>query len=71
LARADLERLERIKEPRSFEVEAAAELARPHLDWWHTEPEFRAIGANYAERGAVTDEYLDAMRSLWHDPQPA
>jgi probable F420-dependent oxidoreductase len=37
----------------------------------YLEPEFRAIGANYAKRGAVTDEYIDAMRSLWHDPQPA
>jgi alkanesulfonate monooxygenase SsuD/methylene tetrahydromethanopterin reductase-like flavin-dependent oxidoreductase (luciferase family) len=37
----------------------------------YLEPEFRALGANYAERGAVTDEYIDAMRSLWHDPQPA
>jgi len=37
----------------------------------YLEPEFRAIGANYAERGAVTDEYIDAMRALWHDPQPA
>jgi probable F420-dependent oxidoreductase len=37
----------------------------------YLEPEFRAIGANYAERGAVTDEYIDAMRSLWDDPQPA
>ena len=26
----------------------------------YLEPEFRAIGANFAERGAVTDEYLDA-----------
>src|SRR5437867_6367953 len=25
----------------------------------YLEPEFRAIGANFAERGAVTDEYLD------------
>jgi len=37
----------------------------------YLEPEFRAIGANYAKRGAVTDEYIDAMRSLWHDLQPA
>ena len=29
----------------------------------YLEPEFRAIGANYAERGAVTDEYLDALHS--------
>jgi Luciferase-like monooxygenase len=37
----------------------------------YLEPEFRATGANYAKRCAVTDEYIDAMRSLWHDPQPA
>ena len=37
----------------------------------YLEPEFHAIGANYAERGAVTDESIDAMRSLWDDPQPA
>jgi probable F420-dependent oxidoreductase len=36
----------------------------------YLEPEFRAVGANFAERGAVTDEYLDAMRSLWYDEQP-
>jgi probable F420-dependent oxidoreductase len=36
----------------------------------YLEPEFRAVGANFAERGAVTDEYLDAMRALWHDEQP-
>jgi probable F420-dependent oxidoreductase len=37
----------------------------------YLEPEFRAVGANFAERGAVTDEYLDAMRALWYDAQPA
>jgi probable F420-dependent oxidoreductase len=37
----------------------------------YLEPEFRAVGANYAERGAVTDEYLDAMGALWYDPHPA
>ena len=36
----------------------------------YLEPEFRAIGANFAERGAVTDEYLDAMRALWYDEHP-
>ncbi len=36
----------------------------------YLEPEFRAIGANYDERGAVTDEYLDAMTSLWYDEHP-
>jgi len=37
----------------------------------YLEPEFRAVGANFAERGAVTDEYLDAMRALWYDRHPA
>src|SRR6478752_10824326 len=36
----------------------------------YLEPEFRAVGANFAERGAVTDEYLDAMRALWYDQHP-
>jgi probable F420-dependent oxidoreductase len=36
----------------------------------YLEPEFRAVGANFAERGAVTDEYLDAMRALWQDEHP-
>jgi len=37
----------------------------------YLEPEFRAIGANFPDRGAVTDEHLAAMRSLWHDAAPA
>ena len=37
----------------------------------YLEPEFRAVGANFTERGAVTDEYLDAMQALWYDRQPA
>ena len=36
----------------------------------YLEPEFRAVGANFAERGAVTDEYLDALHSLWYDEHP-
>jgi alkanesulfonate monooxygenase SsuD/methylene tetrahydromethanopterin reductase-like flavin-dependent oxidoreductase (luciferase family) len=36
----------------------------------YLEPEFRAIGANFADRGAVTDEFLDAMASLWYDDHP-
>jgi probable F420-dependent oxidoreductase len=36
----------------------------------YLEPEFRAIGANFAERGAVTDEYLDALHALWYDDHP-
>jgi len=34
--------------------------------------EFEALGTPpYAERGAVTDEYLDAWGTLWSDAQPA
>jgi probable F420-dependent oxidoreductase len=36
----------------------------------YLEPEFRAIGANFEERGAVTDEFLEAMQSLWYDESP-
>ena len=36
----------------------------------YLEPEFRAIGANFEERGAVTDEFLDAMAHLWYDEHP-
>jgi probable F420-dependent oxidoreductase len=36
----------------------------------YLEPEFRAVGANFTRRGAVTDEYLDAMSHLWYDEQP-
>ena len=37
----------------------------------YLEPEFRAIGADFENRGAVTDEYLDAMEHLWYDEHPA
>src|SRR6266568_3939199 len=37
----------------------------------YLEPEFRAIGADFGSRGAVTDEYLDAMEALWYDEHPA
>jgi probable F420-dependent oxidoreductase len=37
----------------------------------YLEAEFRAVGANFAERGAVTDEYLDAMHALWYTQHPA
>src|SRR5437762_9070854 len=37
----------------------------------YLEPEFRAIGADFENRGAVTDEYLDAMDRLWYDEHPA
>jgi probable F420-dependent oxidoreductase len=37
----------------------------------YLEPEFRAIGADFEHRGAVTDEFLDAMQHLWYDERPA
>ena len=36
----------------------------------YLEPEFRAIGADFDRRGAVTDEYLDALESLWYEEHP-
>jgi probable F420-dependent oxidoreductase len=36
----------------------------------YVEPELRALGASLADRGARTDEYLAAMRSLWAEPVP-
>lgn len=32
--------------------------------------EFDAIGVPFAERGAITDEYIEAMRVLWQDAEP-
>jgi probable F420-dependent oxidoreductase len=37
----------------------------------YLEPELRAIGVSMTDRGARTDEYLRAMRSLWEDQRPA
>ena len=37
----------------------------------YLEPEFRALGIPFAERGARTDEYIAAMRVLWRDDKPA
>jgi probable F420-dependent oxidoreductase len=34
-------------------------------------PELAALGVPMAERGARTDEYLGAMRSLWYDENPS
>ncbi len=33
--------------------------------------EFAALGVDFASRGARTDEYIDAMRALWNEPQPS
>lgn len=37
----------------------------------YLEPELRALGVAYSERGARTDEYLAAMRAIWSEPKPA
>jgi probable F420-dependent oxidoreductase len=37
----------------------------------YLEPEFRALGAPFEHRGAVTDEYLAAMRAIWSEARPA
>jgi len=36
----------------------------------YLEPEFRAVGANFADRGAVTDDHLEAIAHLWYDERP-
>jgi probable F420-dependent oxidoreductase len=35
------------------------------------EPEMRAVGAPFAERGRVADDYLAAIRAAWTQPKPA
>lgn len=37
----------------------------------YVEAEMRAIGVPFSERGARMDEYLEVMRVLWQEPQPA
>ena len=37
----------------------------------YLEPEFRALGAPFKDRGAVTDEYLGAMRAIWGEAKPS
>lgn len=37
----------------------------------YLEPEFRAIGAPFEQRGPVTDEYVEAMQALWGQERPA
>ena len=34
-------------------------------------PEFRMLGVDYEQRGAITDEYLRAMKVLWTEGEPA
>jgi probable F420-dependent oxidoreductase len=35
------------------------------------EPEMRATGASFADRGRIGDDYLAAMQALWTQPKPA
>jgi probable F420-dependent oxidoreductase len=35
------------------------------------EPEMRAVGVPFADRGRIADEYLAAMRALWTEPKPS
>lgn len=37
----------------------------------YLEPEFRALGAPFEERGAVTDEAIEALKALWIMKNPA
>ncbi|MEX2236406.1 MAG: LLM class F420-dependent oxidoreductase [Dehalococcoidia bacterium] len=37
----------------------------------YLEPEFRALGAPFEDRGRATDEFLAAMRAVWTEDQPA
>jgi len=37
----------------------------------YLEPEFRALGAPFEQRGAVGDDYLAAMRAIWSQDKPA
>jgi probable F420-dependent oxidoreductase len=35
------------------------------------EPEMRAVGVAFSDRGRIADEYLAAMRAVWTQPRPA
>lgn len=37
----------------------------------YLEPEFRALGIPFTDRGARTDDHLAAMRAIWSQPDPA
>jgi probable F420-dependent oxidoreductase len=57
------------KELASLDVVSAGRLVLG-IGVGYLEPEFAAIGVPFADRGARSDEYLDAMRSLWQDEHP-
>lgn len=35
----------------------------------HLKPEFRALGANFGERGSIADEYIRAIKALWSNDE--
>jgi probable F420-dependent oxidoreductase len=37
----------------------------------YLEPEFRAIGAPFEDRGAATDEWIEVLQALWTMPNPS
>ena len=37
----------------------------------YLEPEFRALGIQFAQRGARTDDYLAAIRAIWEQESPS
>ncbi len=37
----------------------------------HMESEFEVLNVPYKERGAVTDEYISALKELWTSPEPS
>jgi alkanesulfonate monooxygenase SsuD/methylene tetrahydromethanopterin reductase-like flavin-dependent oxidoreductase (luciferase family) len=37
----------------------------------YLQPEFEAVGADFANRGSVAEEHIEAMRALWAMDQPA
>lgn len=37
----------------------------------YLEPEFRAIGAPFEDRGLATDEWIEVLKALWTMPNPA
>lgn len=37
----------------------------------YVEAEFRAIGADFRKRGAITDEYIAAIRAIWTEEVPS
>jgi len=61
--------VELAKELASLDVLSAGRLIFG-LGAGYLQPEFDALGADFATRGARTDEYIDVMRALWTQDSP-